>query len=123
VIVIDLPWESPPLRSNGRESRYPKAAIVKNIRMAGFIAGRNVMHNGHNTLRSPVRVRFVWTVTDGHRRDAGASSPTLKAALDGLVDAGLLPGDHHVIVPEESCRIERGLTAGCRIEITPDGET
>jgi crossover junction endodeoxyribonuclease RusA len=122
VIVIELPWESPPLRSNGRESRYPKWDKIHTIRSVAAVEGvRTLVRYG--ALSGPVRVRFVWTVTDARRRDAGASTPTLKAALDGLVDAGLLPGDHHVIVPEESCRIERGLTAGCRIEITPDGDT
>ena len=119
MIVIPLAFDSPPLRSNGRESRYPKANKVKQIRTDAMLIGRGFVQR-HGMLSGPVTVRFVWTVTDARRRDAGASSPSLKAALDGLVDAGLLSGDHSQIVTEESCRIERGDRPGCRIEIEDD---
>ena len=35
----------------------------------------------------------------------------------GIVDAGLLPGDHHQIVREERCKIELGAKPGVRVVI------
>lgn len=117
--TIVLPFKNPPLRSNARKHWAAKANITRDIRRASA----NVAKAGkHQQIAGPVDVRFIWTVTDNRRRDAGASSPTLKAALDGLVDAGLLAGDHHQIVRSETCAIEIGDVAGCRIEIRPHQE-
>ncbi|WP_205260208.1 RusA family crossover junction endodeoxyribonuclease [Nakamurella leprariae] len=65
----------------------------------------------------PVEALIVWEVTDRHRRDAGASTPTLKVWLDGLRDAGILADDHHGIVVEERARVEVGDRRGVRIEL------
>lgn len=114
---IVLPFTNPPLRSNARKHWAAKAAITRDIRRATA----NVTKAAKlPPINGPVHVRFIWTVTDNRRRDAGASAPTLKAALDGLVDAGLLAGDHHQIVRSETCAIEIGEVAGCRIEIEED---
>jgi hypothetical protein len=66
-----------------------------------------------------VTVTLVWEVTDKRRRDVGAAAPTLKAWIDGMVDGGLLAGDHHQIVTEERLRIEVGTRKGVRVEIEP----
>jgi crossover junction endodeoxyribonuclease RusA len=70
-------------------------------------------------LTRPVAITLVWEVTDNRRRDVGASSPTLKAWIDGMVDAGLLRADSHDVVAEERLRIEVGTRKGVRVEIEP----
>lgn len=117
MITIEFDYPAPPLRSNDKTSRWARARIVKAIRRDVAWSTR-IQHPGVR-IDGPVLVTLVWTVTDRRRRDAGASSPTLKAALDGIVDAGLLPGDHHDIVAEERTRIEIGTQAGVRVEIEP----
>lgn len=112
--VIRLPFDNPPLRSNDRHHWAVKAKMVKVIRLGAFSQAKCM---GLKPLNGPVSVAFVWTVTDRRRRDAGASTPTLKAALDGIVDSGLLAGDHSAIVTAETCRIEVGTQRGCRVEI------
>lgn len=39
------------------------------------------------------RVRLTWFVNTRYRRDADNIVSTLKAACDGLVDAGIVPDD------------------------------
>ena len=112
-----MPWPAPPLLSNNRLSRYAKAAAVRDIRHAAKLLARQ-HERTHGQQEGPLHVRFVWTVTDNRVRDAGAASPTLKAALDGLVDAGLIASDRWQNVPEESYRIELGTRRACRIEIS-----
>lgn len=113
-VVIRLPFTTPPLRSNDRPNRWAKAATTKMIREAGKLCAlRDMPH----AITGQVRVVFVWEVTDKRIRDTGASSPTLKAALDGIVDAGRLLADNSRIVVEEACRIEVGTQRGCRVEI------
>jgi hypothetical protein len=45
--------------------------------------------------RCPVEVHFVWYEADRHRDPDGISSGGRKLMLDGLVKAGVLPGDGH----------------------------
>lgn len=109
--MIDLPFDAPPLRSNDRKHWSRRARDVKQIRAAAFYAARGI------TGPIPAVVTIVWTVTDRRRRDAGASSPTLKAAIDGMVDAHVWPDDSLAYVAEERCRIEIGDERGLRIEV------
>lgn len=112
-------YPAPPLRSNDRLNRYAKARVTKAIRYDAAWMTR-IQHPGV-CLDGPVTVTLVWTVTDRHRRDSDAAYPTLKACLDGIVDAGLLPDDHSGIVHRTACRIEVGVQSGVRIEIEAVG--
>lgn len=116
-VVVRLPYFWPPLRSNDRMNRWRKAEWTSNIRHAAKILTKA---QKLPPITGPVRVVFVWTVCDNHRRDVSASAPTSKAALDGIVDSGLLSGDHSTVVTSETCRIEVGDKPGCRIEIWED---
>jgi hypothetical protein len=116
MITIELGYDSPPLRSNQRMHWAPKAALTREVRQHVAWQASDIRHR-RGVILGPVTVTLVWTVTDRRRRDVGASSPTLKAAIDGLVDGGLLSDDRHEIVTAETCRIEHGTVAGVRIEL------
>lgn len=109
-----LPYLSPPLRSNTRMHWRRRAELTAQIRRdTAMVAGRCVTP----PIPGPVTVTCVWAVTDRRVRDVGASAPTLKAAIDGLVDAGVLSADDHTVVTEERYRIEMGTRKGVRIEV------
>lgn len=118
-MTVRLPYSSPPLRSNDRSGWRKAAADKAKVRRAGAWCGVRARNAHGGPITYPVVVTLVWEVTTRQRRDVGASSPTLKAALDGLVDCGLLPDDHHGIVTEERLRIEHGRAPGVRIDISP----
>lgn len=102
-VTIKLPWEAPPLRSNDRLHWAEKARVTKTVRRAtAYLAAC------HEPVRAPVQVRLVWYVTDRRRRDASAPDPTLKAAQDGLVDAGLIPDDDARTVVRSWCEVQVG---------------
>lgn len=133
-ILIRLPFVSPPLRSNDRLHWAVKAKRVKEIREATALAAgpwvrwRAIVVKPDNDplalpINRPVVITFVWEVTDHRVRDVGASTPTLKAAIDELVAVGVLASDRHSVVTEERYRIEVGTIKGVRIEIASVGET
>ena len=116
MITVHLPFATVPLRSNARLHWAEKMVLTRNIRDATRLVARDV-----TPFDVPVTITLVWTVTNKRRRDVGASSPTLKAAIDGLVDAGVLTkGDSHEWVTEERLRIEIGQRPGVRLEIAVD---
>lgn len=71
-----------------------RAKLVRNIRAEVAAAAADIEPF---TGRVKVAARFQWA--DKRRRDTSNLFPTLKAAVDGLTDAGVLPNgddDRHV---------------------------
>jgi len=116
-ITIVMPFSTLPLRSNQRLHWHKKAELTRQIRYMAKLAAY-----GFPEITGPVAVTLIWTVPDKRRRDVGAGSPTLKAAIDGIVDAKVLPADDSTVVTEERCRIEyRKGESAVRIEIEGHG--
>jgi crossover junction endodeoxyribonuclease RusA len=87
--VLVLPYETPPLTANQRMQHFARARHVKTLRgTAGMLA-----RAAHIPELGRCRVSLTWFVNTRHRRDADNVVPTLKAACDGLVDAGVVPDD------------------------------
>jgi crossover junction endodeoxyribonuclease RusA len=87
--VLVLPYEAPPLTENQRLNRYDRARRVKTLRgTTGMLA-----RAAHIPALGRCRVTLTWFVRTTHRRDADNVVPTLKAACDGLVDAGVVADD------------------------------
>jgi hypothetical protein len=114
MIVLDMPWTTPPLRSNDRLHHMARARVVRSIRDATALMVRGW---GDPPIDRPVIVTLVWEVADRRVRDVGASAPTLKACLDELVAKRVLAADRHSVVTEERYRIEVGTRKGVRVEI------
>lgn len=117
VIVIELPWPKPPVKSNGsRGGHRAHAALIRTTRNAASIVGRNYLqHNG--PLPHPCEVRMVWTVTNQIQRDTMNLAWTMKPTIDGFVDAHLWPNDHAAIIPISSQAIQTGTRETLTIEI------
>ena len=105
---IRLPYVKPPLSLNDREHWAPRAKRVKEVRTASALLARQA---GIPRLES-ARVRLVWLVSDRRKRDRENIVATLKPAIDGLVDAGVIEDDAWWIVKESSCAIEL-VDRGC----------
>lgn len=73
---------------------------------------------------SPSQVSVKWFVPDKRRRDVDSLGPFAKAALDGMVDAGVWPGDDSKWVTELRLSIDQTQPKHARIEIrvAEDGE-
>lgn len=85
-----LPYATPPLTANQRLHWAVKARTTADVRRTAMLLARaaklpqGVEH---------VTIELHYTPRDRRRRDADNLVPTLKAACDGLVDAGLVPDD------------------------------
>lgn len=95
-----LVWESrvlPLTRSklitaNDKLHWAARARLTKQIRQWGYLLGRE----GEGVARlglTHARVEVEFAYPDRRRRDRSNLAPTVKALMDGLIDAGLLPDD------------------------------
>lgn len=89
-IVLELPYEKPPLSMNDRKHHMARARITRQIRSTtAWLAKQAKVPIGleHATVCLHYRPR------DRRVRDADNLMPVLKAACDGLVDYGLTADD------------------------------
>lgn len=80
------------LTANDKPHWARKAALTKQLRRWGYLLGRE----GQGVARlhlTRARVEFEFAYPDRRRRDRSNLAPTVKALMDGLIDAGLLPDD------------------------------
>ena len=99
--TLHLPWKSPPLSLNQRMHWAVKARLTKEVRLIAKVKAR--------ASKIPdlekCSVELVWFVNTKHRRDTINPMLTLKALVDGLVDAEVIPDDSHEYV-QTQVRIE-----------------
>lgn len=118
VYTLDLPYEKPPLSMNDRKHHMARARITRQIRSTtAWLAKEAKVPTG----RDHVEVRLHYRPRENRRRDADNLMPVLKAACDGLVDAGLVDDDTpelmHKLMPvihpaEKGCPGALWLTIG-----------
>ena len=93
--VLPIPAPTEWLRSNDRRHRMAAAAITKKWRTAAAWRARQA-RLPH--IDVPVRITCIIHRADRRRADAPNSWPSCKAAIDGLVDAGVLTDDSDAYV-------------------------
>lgn len=111
-------WRRPPLTANDRHHYMVKARITKQIREASFWMARQ--------LRLPelpkITVAMTWVVADKRKRDGSENlAPTLKALIDGLVDAGVVIDDDqaHVVRGPSLIEYRQGDTPHIVLHVAP----
>lgn len=78
-----------PVLSNNRLHHYVKAQQIKPWREAGCVLARKAQVPRLRSVHIDVWGRYPNRKTP----DVDAVAPTLKAVLDGIVDAGVIPDD------------------------------
>ncbi|HEX6968930.1 MAG TPA: hypothetical protein VF174_09010 [Micromonosporaceae bacterium] len=96
--LLEFPAPAPWLNSNGRTDRRAQTRDRRLWRDAAHIWARS------KKLPKLQRAHITATLSfPNHRkRDIGNYAPTMKAAVDGLIDYGLLPddSDQHLVGPD-----------------------
>ena len=92
ILTIDIPaamW----LTANARNHWALKARRTRHLRQLGFMAARK------QPAMDRANLAAVISYPTARRADPSNAAPTVKALLDGIVDAGVLPDDDHLHVP------------------------
>jgi hypothetical protein len=96
---LELPAKTKLINANQNLHFRRKAEMVKVIRNAAWTMAR------HSNIPALQRAHIYFVIhpdTSIKRRDPGNWAPSAKAAVDGLVDAGILPDDNkdHLLGPD-----------------------
>jgi len=113
--VIVTPFDRPPMSSNDqRRAHWQKVRAIK--KQVGDAVAWLARQQGIKDV-GPAAVEFIWFAPDKRRRDSDSLGPFVKAALDGLVQAGVFPDDHNGWVVKTSMSVVSTDTRNPRIEI------
>lgn len=117
--TFTFPTPAPKLSLNDRDHWAVKAATTKAWRTAAFVACRNA---GLRDL-PPCLVRVTFTVRNNRRADPSNLLPTVKACVDGMVDAGAWTDDNSewvsILEPKRLVDRAAGPTPPVLIECWP----
>ena len=83
------------LSSNDRRHWAATAGLTRSIRSMAAMAARG---NRIAPINGPVDIAALVGYPTARRADPHNAAPTVKAAIDGIVDAKVLPEDHSGIV-------------------------
>jgi crossover junction endodeoxyribonuclease RusA len=112
---VELPVGLQLMNSNDREHWSKRAKVSALIRTAARAQCKDIPRLGK------VKIRAVYYAPDNRRRDVSNLFPSVKAAVDGIVDAGVLKDDNDkYVVALEMVRGEYNIPKGqLMIEILP----
>ena len=113
--IIDIPAPCDFINSNQRLHRMAQAKLTKTWRQASATAA-----HGLKPFTKRVHITAYIHKPRGGRWDPNNLWPTIKAAVDGLVDAGLLIDDDHKHVVGPDMRHGGKGEARIIIEITEE---
>lgn len=111
--TLELPYRTPPLSLNDRDHWAVKAAKTKEVRDAVIVLARHA--------RIPkcerIAVLLYYQPAVIRRRDAENLAGTLKPAVDGLVDVGVIPDDTPDYLHSATCRISTIVSRPGRLRL------
>ncbi|WP_433734861.1 hypothetical protein ACQP0C_42000 (plasmid) [Nocardia sp. CA-129566] len=109
VYTIELPLRRPPLTSNGQRRAHWSTVRKAKAEVASMVGWQARSQLPKRLRLNRTRVTVCWHAPDARRRDSDSLGPFLKAALDALTEAGVLPDDDaaHVLETRQRIVIDR----------------
>jgi crossover junction endodeoxyribonuclease RusA len=107
-VTLTFPQPAPRLSMNGRYHHMQRYTLTNKWRNSAFIAATQHPYMAPTLKPLPCFVRVTFPVKDNRRRDSDNPAPTVKAIVDGLVDAGVWPDDTPEWVETLGSRFAKG---------------
>lgn len=97
-IVLPLPDKklSPNYYVGSRGRMLARAKAAKKLRFEAMISTLAACKGNRGWKRATIMYQFYWL--DRRRRDASNAEASMKSALDGIVDSGLIADDSHEVL-------------------------
>jgi hypothetical protein len=92
-ICIQLPYPDK-VHSHNKGHWSAKTNAVKTMRHAAKLVALDAMNRGAKSIVGKHRISYLFSVKDNRRRDRANMVQQCKAYIDGIVESGLIEGDH-----------------------------
>lgn len=121
-VTITLPLPDPRLGPNKpaatRGSMLAKARLTKAYRRSAYFRTLEAMPTVFDTPWPRAKATLDFYFNDSRRRDIRNLEAAMKAAYDGIVEAGLITDDRHEVLSHGMTEVHKSGTDGPRVEIT-----
>ncbi len=117
-VTLTFPQPAPRLSLNGRYHWAQRANLVRAWRTAAYMAACGTFGYQRPASTTPMFVRVTFPVRDNRRRDSDNPAITVKACVDGMVDAGVWPDDSPDWVETLGSRFAKGADV-VTVELIP----
>jgi hypothetical protein len=92
-ISIELPYPDK-VHSHNKGYWSAKTNAVKAMRQAAKLVALDAMNRGAKPIVGKHKINYLFSVKDNRRRDRANMVQQCKAYIDGIVESGLIEGDH-----------------------------
>ncbi len=118
---IELPWISSKLHAHAKGHWRSKAEATRDARNHAKFTAMNLLNRKQvSRIDGPAQVLYRFYVPDMRQRDEANMIQACKPYIDGVVDSGLLLGDHWKVLSTEGVVVELCKEAPrVVLEITP----
>jgi hypothetical protein len=93
VITIELPYPSK-VNSHNKGHWATKSSAIAKMRHQAKLAAIDAMNRSGKRFVGSHQISYWFSVKDNRRRDRANMIQQCKSYIDGIVDAGLIAGDH-----------------------------
>ena len=121
MIQITLPWPSSDLHAHAsgfRGSQWKKIRATKEARQTAFILAKKSMVESDWKAPERAYIAYRFYEPDHRQRDQGNLIQMCKAFCDGIVDAGVIYGDHSSVLQIVGCVSDWSDKKNPRVVIT-----
>lgn len=102
--TIRLEFLDRPLMTSN-EQRRAHWTKVRSAKRDTELAAFYSLRRAKITVTTPVEVHLTWFAPDNRRRDSDSLAPCLKAVLDAMVTAHVIPDDSSEYVRRSGCSV------------------
>jgi undecaprenyl pyrophosphate synthase len=92
-ICIELPYPDK-VHSHNKGHWANKTGDIKSMRHAAKLVALDAMNRGAKPIHGKHKISYLFSVKDNRRRDRANMVQQCKAYVDGIVESGLIEGDH-----------------------------
>jgi hypothetical protein len=93
VVNIELPYPDE-VHSHNKGHWATKTRGVKEMRQTAKLVAIDAMNRGVKPIAGRHKINYFFSVKDNRRRDRANMLQQCKAYIDGIVESGLIEGDH-----------------------------
>lgn len=117
MVTLVLPWIDSRLNAHNKGHWRTKSAPTKQAREIAFAIAQRAIIEGVAHINTKASIQYRFFVPDNRRRDSANMVQACKPALDGIVDSGLITGDHWQVLKDLGSEVAIDK-ANPRVEIT-----
>lgn len=117
MVTIVLPWIDKRLNAHNKGHWRTKTEPTREARLRAYVESQRAIINGAAHIEGKASVSYRFFVPDNIRRDASNMEQSCKPYLDGVVDSGLIAGDHWQVLKNNGSEVAIDK-ANPRVELT-----